>query len=515
LNAFRNTALLDNQSDGVVYIGNIACTWKGTMPEETSITLKEGTRIIADDAFRSSINLISITIPDSVETIGNYAFYGCTSLESIVIPDSVTSIGYSAFSNCTSLESIVIPDSVTSIRDWAFAGCTSLESVTIGNSVETIGGWAFRGCTSLESIVIPDSVETIGMFAFSDCTSLESIVIPDSVTSIGHFAFIDCTSLESVTIGNGVTSIGNYAFDGCTSLETVSFRGETPPEFGFSVFWDTPVLTTIFVPLGAAAAYQAVPQLRFYEIIEIDMSCTDCNKHPCECEKAHDCAALGHKFGAWNITVTATTSRTGSRERICEVCEHKETETIARLTGGGGGGGGGGSSTPTDTPTTPTVAVTTGTATWTVTSIPRTALTALGLSADIPVNQIRIPTGATGNTSVSVGADYIGQNAVLVQLNAETNELEFVSASTVGANGNASINIRETGDFLVLTFKTGDITGTGEVDTGDALAVLRDVAGIAKLNSIQSFVANGGKGDIGTNNALDILRLVAGIVDRI
>ncbi|MDR2558288.1 MAG: hypothetical protein LBC86_01900 [Oscillospiraceae bacterium] len=249
--------------------------------------------------------------------------------------------------------------------------------------------------------------------------------------------------------------------------------------------------------------------------------CKDCEKDPCECEKAHDCAALGHKFGAWKTTVTATTAREGSRERICEVCEHKETETIARLTGGGntggggsGGGGGGGSST-TDTPTTPTIAVTTGTATWAVTSIPRTALTALGLSTNIPVNQLRVPTGATGNTTVSVGASFAGQNAVLVKFNAETQQLEFVSASTVSANGNASINITQTGDFLVLTFKTGDITGTGEVQTADALAVLRDVAGISKLNSIQTFVANGGKGDIGTNNALDILRLVAGIIDKI
>ncbi|MCL2698390.1 MAG: hypothetical protein FWE74_09985 [Oscillospiraceae bacterium] len=150
-----------------------------------------------------------------------------------------------------------------------------------------------------------------------------------------------------------------------------------------------------------------------------------------------------------------------------------------------------------------------------MTNIPRTALTALSLSTEIPVRQLKVPTGATGNTSVSVGAAFAGQNAVLVKFNAASGALEFVSASTVGANGSANMNITQTGDFLVLTFKTGDITGTGEVQTQDALALLRHVAGISELNSIQQYVANGKSGDVGTNDALNILRLVAGIIEKI
>ncbi|MDR2559162.1 MAG: Ig-like domain-containing protein [Oscillospiraceae bacterium] len=182
---------------------------------------------------------------------------------------------------------------------------------------------------------------------------------------------------------------------------------------------------------------------------------------------------------------------------------------------GGGGGGGGGSGGSTNTATTPSATVTTGTSTWTVTNIPRTALTSLALSAEIPVNQVRIPTGATGSTTVSVGADFAGQNAVLVKFNAETEQLEFVSAATIGANGNASMNITQTGDFLVLTFKTGDITGTGKVETADALALLRHVAGIAPLNPIQLFIANGKADDNSTADAMQILRYVAGVINRI
>jgi hypothetical protein len=184
--------------------------------------------------------------------------------------------------------------------------------------------------------------------------------------------------------------------------------------------------------------------------------------------------------------------------------------------GGGGGGGSGGSTPPADNtaPTNPTVTITIGTSAWTVTNIPQVALTNLGLSSSIPIKQVSVPTGATGNISLSVGTDFAGQNVVLVKYNADTEELEFVSAATVGTNGNATVNVT-TGDFLILTFKTGDVTGTGEVQTTDALAVLRHVAGISELNSIQQFVANGKEGDVGTNDALNILRYVAGIIDRI
>ena len=107
-NAFSYTAWYDNQSDGLVYAGKVAYTYKGTMPSNTSIVLKKGTLGIAD-----------------------YAFAGCTGLTSITIPYSVTSIGYSTFRGCAGLTSITIPNSVTSIGSCAFSGCKGLTNITV------------------------------------------------------------------------------------------------------------------------------------------------------------------------------------------------------------------------------------------------------------------------------------------------------------------------------------------------------------------------------------------------
>ena len=127
--AFSGTAWYNNQPNGVVYAGNVLYKYKGTMPNKTSITIKDGTLGIAGSAFE-----------------------GCSGLTSIEIPNSVTSIGNAAFEDCSKLTSINIPNSVTSIRSWAFKGCYRLTSVVIGNSVTSIGNYAFYECNNLKTV---------------------------------------------------------------------------------------------------------------------------------------------------------------------------------------------------------------------------------------------------------------------------------------------------------------------------------------------------------------------------
>ena len=81
--AFDGTAWYNNQPDGLVYVGKVAYKYKGAMPSNTSIVIKDGTIGIADSAFSGCTGLTSITIPDSVTSIDYHAFYNCSGLTSI------------------------------------------------------------------------------------------------------------------------------------------------------------------------------------------------------------------------------------------------------------------------------------------------------------------------------------------------------------------------------------------------------------------------------------------------
>ena len=127
--AFEGTKWYDNQPDGVVYAGKVLYVYKGTMPSNTKIDIKEGTTEIAGHAFEDCSGLTSLSIPNSVTSIAGSAFRNCSGLTSVTIPNSVTSIGYDAFYDCSGLTSVTIPNSVTSIGTYAFYGCSGLTSV--------------------------------------------------------------------------------------------------------------------------------------------------------------------------------------------------------------------------------------------------------------------------------------------------------------------------------------------------------------------------------------------------
>ena len=227
--------------------------WKRLLKAPTGLkgkySIREGVKVVGNDAFQGCGFLTNIDLPESLTSIGRNAFWGCDSLTSIIIPNGVTSIGDYAFFYCDSLTSIIIPNGVTSIGDHAFSKCNSLKSIIIPDSVTSIGNYAFLCCDSLTSINIPDGVTSIGECAFYNCNSLTSINIPDSVTSIGYHAFSDCDSLTSINIPNGVTSIGDCAFENCHSLTRINIP-DGVTSIGEGAFEDCGSLTSINIPNG-------------------------------------------------------------------------------------------------------------------------------------------------------------------------------------------------------------------------------------------------------------------------
>lgn len=270
--SFRKTAYYNDSNkweNGKLYLNNYLLTANSSLTGNCEI--KDGTRMIADDAFYYCESVTSITIPNSVEIIGEWAFYGCSGIESITIPDSVTKLGRRAFEGCVNLKTVKLSNSLKTIERELFWGCSSLESIEIPDSVTSIDASIFNDCLNIESITIPDSVTRIGDWSFAfretafyknednwengalyignhlikvkdtiigsydvkpgtitiadsafvNCAKLVSVSIPGSAKTIGDSAFENCKNLVSVSIADGVTSICDEAFIKCDFLKAV------------------------------------------------------------------------------------------------------------------------------------------------------------------------------------------------------------------------------------------------------------------------------------------------------
>ena len=220
---FDGTAWYNNQPDGVVYAGKVLYKYKGTMPANTSIEVKEGTVSISPSAFR-----------------------GCSSLTSITIPEGVTSIGRGAFDNCYKLTSVKCParfrsffprvDFSTIVGDFRFLDDGVLVGY-VGRSAKVvlpkdfkgkkyhIAERAFEGNSVIKSVTISEGVVGIGTCAFKDCVNLKTVTIPESVTSMGWYVFENCSNLETVKVPQSWKlkgRLGNDAIQGCPNARVMS-----------------------------------------------------------------------------------------------------------------------------------------------------------------------------------------------------------------------------------------------------------------------------------------------------
>jgi hypothetical protein len=82
-----------------------------------------------------------------------------------------------------------------------------------------------------------------------------AVRLGQSVITIPINACVGCNSLVKAELP-GVITIEHDAFTTCTALEEITL-GSTPPTLGNSAFPEGPVFAAIYVPAGAAQAYQS------------------------------------------------------------------------------------------------------------------------------------------------------------------------------------------------------------------------------------------------------------------
>ena len=85
-NAFAGTAWEKKQpSTGAIYMGSILLSYKGTMPKNTRFVIKEGTTLVAGEAFSGQYGLEELVIPASLQHMGERALYRCVGIRRVII----------------------------------------------------------------------------------------------------------------------------------------------------------------------------------------------------------------------------------------------------------------------------------------------------------------------------------------------------------------------------------------------------------------------------------------------
>ena len=159
--AFDETGISDNESNwdnGVLYIDNCLIKAKRDVVNE-SYTIKEGTRVIASDAFAICEDLTSVTIPNSVTTICEGAFCGCKELKKVINHSNLKILpgdkkhGYVAY-YADKVENI-LDDFLLDDNDLitAYVGDTNAEKITIPEKTKGFKGDVFSECKNVKSII--------------------------------------------------------------------------------------------------------------------------------------------------------------------------------------------------------------------------------------------------------------------------------------------------------------------------------------------------------------------------
>ncbi|HIT77796.1 MAG TPA: leucine-rich repeat protein [Candidatus Limihabitans stercoravium] len=268
---FNGTAYYNEPSNwekGVLYVDSYLIAVSKDFAPLTEYTVKDGTIVIADDAFSGvgySSKLKKMTLPTGLYRIGQYAFSKLFSLTEINIPDTVRSIGYGAFSgtgydadtnyingglyignwlvavNNVAMTSFTVQEGTVGVADGKDTSLfpTRAQKITVlelPSSLRYIGSRSFARLRITE-LRLPSELQTLGNGAFASCSALNTVNLGDcsGLESIGEKAFSEA-AISEITIPESVVSVGEPVFNNNTVDLTVICEVAERPE-GWDPDW--------------------------------------------------------------------------------------------------------------------------------------------------------------------------------------------------------------------------------------------------------------------------------------
>lgn len=258
-----------NWENGILYVDNYLITTNNDLLNQQSINVKEGTIVIAINAFTNNgKKLKSIVLPEGLKIIGSSAFSSLYSLSQINIPSSVISIGNNAFGSTDLYENqsnwenggfyidnwllavenvkmteFTVKEGTVGVSDGKSdtslfpTKATSISSLTLPSTLKYIGNRSFARL-KITSLELPETLETMKEGAFMTCAFLESVNLEDCINlkSIGNQAFSNC-AIKEITIPSNVLVMGELIFNHNSVDLLVHCQFSEKPE-GWNNNWD-------------------------------------------------------------------------------------------------------------------------------------------------------------------------------------------------------------------------------------------------------------------------------------
>ncbi|MBQ7623652.1 MAG: leucine-rich repeat protein [Clostridia bacterium] len=140
--AFGGTAIINdpanlanekNPESPGLYIGN--CLFRAG-ETNGAFVVKEGTRVIAAEAFSDATSVTSVSLPSSLRYIGRRAFAKCAKIRTVILPEGVKTVYDNAFDGCSSLKTLGLPESVRDIGAHLLDNCKDIREISYAGAID-------------------------------------------------------------------------------------------------------------------------------------------------------------------------------------------------------------------------------------------------------------------------------------------------------------------------------------------------------------------------------------------